>query len=86
MRIGEARAAEIGHWIGLAPDDVVEHPEPKVLQNRADAEDVVIGPDHPHGPVGLQQPPGRRHPGASEFVVMGEAVELVPIIIDRIDL
>jgi len=47
MRIGEAPAAEIRHRIDLAPDHVIEEPEAKILEQRADAEDVVIGADHP---------------------------------------
>ena len=86
MRIGKARAAEIGHGIGLAPYDVVQHPEAQILQHGADPEYIVIGADDPHGAVGLEQASGRAHPGAGEFIVMGKAVELVPVVIHRIDL
>src|SRR3546814_5431671 len=54
MRVGEARALEIGHRIGLAPDDVVQDPESLVLQLRADTKDVVVAADHPQRTVILQ--------------------------------
>ena len=60
VRIGEAAAAEIRHRIGLAPDHVIEDPEPEVLHDGADAEDVVVGADHPDGAGGLQARGGRR--------------------------
>ena len=47
VRVGEAAAAEIRHRVDLAPHHVVEDPEAEILQDRADAEDVVIGADHP---------------------------------------
>src|SRR6202795_5289638 len=37
VRVSETAAAEIGHRIGLAPDDVVQNPEAQVLQDRAAA-------------------------------------------------
>ena len=86
MRIGEARAAEIRHRVRLAPDDVVEHPEIEILERRADAENVVVAADHPERAIGLQHPPRRLQPGAREDVVMGKALELVPVVVDRIDL
>ena len=49
MRVGEARALEVRHGVGLAPDHVVQDPEAQVLQRRADAEDVVVAADHPEG-------------------------------------
>ena len=44
MRIGEAAAAEIRHRVRFAPDDVIEDPEVEVLEDGADAEDVVVEP------------------------------------------
>src|SRR5258708_32768150 len=60
--ISEAAAAEIRHWIGLAPDDVVENPEAQILHNRADAENIVVGTDHPPRRRPLQYPPARPQP------------------------
>jgi len=85
MRIGEARAAEIGHRVRLAPDDVVHDPEAEILHRRADAEDVVIGADDPDRAGVLQHAPRRRHPVAREFVIDLEAGELVPVVIDGVD-
>ena len=86
MRIGEAAAPEIRHRIGLAPDHVIQNPEAQILQRRADAENIVIGADHPDRAGVLQHPPRRRQPFAGEAVIIGEAVELVPMIVDRIHL
>ena len=83
--VGEAPAAEVRHRIGFAPDDVVEDPEAEVLQDRADAEDVVIGADDDDRRVALHHPPRRAEPGAGERVIGGEVGELVPIVVDRVD-
>jgi uncharacterized membrane-anchored protein len=66
VRVGEAAAAEVRHRVGLAPDHVVEDPEAEILQRRADAEDVVIGADHPDRAVGLQHAALGEQPGAGE--------------------
>src|SRR3546814_10279117 len=47
MCIGEPSAAEIRHRVGLAPDDVVQHPEAQILEGGAEAKDVVIGAADP---------------------------------------
>ena len=83
--VGETAAAEIRHRVGFAPDDVVEDPEAEILQDRADAEDVVVGADDHDGGVGLHQPPGGAEPGAREGVIFGEIGELVPIVVDGVD-
>ena len=83
--VGEAAAAEIRHRIGFAPDDVVEDPEAEILENGADAEDVVIGADDDDGRGGLHHPPDGGEPGARERVIFGEIGELVPGVVDRVD-
>jgi len=85
MRVGEAASAEVRHRVGLAPNDVVQHPETKFLQDCADAEDVVIAADHPDGAVLAQQPAALGQPFAGEGVVGGEVVEAVPVVVDAID-
>lgn len=45
----ETAALEVRHRVDFAPDDIVEDPEVQILQHGADAEDVVIGADHPDG-------------------------------------
>ncbi len=84
--IAEARALEVRHRVRLAPDDVVHHPEAHVLHGDAEAEDVVIGADDPDGAIVLQHAPAFLHPGAGELVVGFETGELVPLVIDRVDL
>src|SRR3546814_8753179 len=66
MRVGEARALEIGHRIGLAPYDVVQDPESLVLQLRADTKDVVVAADHPQRTVILQDAARRLQPFGGE--------------------
>ena len=85
MRVCEAAAAEVRHRIGLAPNDVVQDPVAEVLQDRAHAIDVVIAADDPERAVGFQQTPRPREPVVREAVVVGEARELVPGIVDAID-
>jgi hypothetical protein len=86
MGILEATAAEVRHRIGLAPDDIVEDPEAEILHLSADAEDVVIGADHPDGAVRLQNAARREQPCAGEGIVSLETLELVPMVIDRVNL
>ena len=83
--IGEPPAAEIRHRIGLAPDDVVENPEAEILQDRADAENIVIGADDEDRRLRLHRAPRGREPVAGEAVVIGERGEFVPVVVDRVD-
>ena len=85
MRIGEAAAAEIRHRVGFAPDNVVEDPKPQILEHRADAENIVVGADHPQRGGRLHHAAAGHEPGAGEIVIGGEARELVPIVVDGID-
>ncbi len=85
VRVGEAAAAEIGHRVGLAPHDVVEDPEAQILQDRSDPENIVVGADDPERGVGLHHAARGQQPGAGEMVVIGEAGELVPVVVDGID-
>ena len=85
VRVGEATAAEVRHRVGLAPHDVVEEPEVEILQGRADPEDVVVGADHPQRRVLFHDAAHAREPGAGEAVVIGEARELVPVVVDGVD-
>ena len=80
------RPRKFGIGFDLAPHHVVEDPEAEILQDRADAEDVVIGADHPQRAGGLQHAPAGGQPGAGEFVVGREARELVPVVVDGVDL
>jgi hypothetical protein len=53
MRVGEAAATKVWHRVRLAPDNVVENPEPEVLKDCSDAKDVVVGTDDPQSRVRL---------------------------------
>ena len=55
------------------------------MQDRADAENVVVGTDHPERGRGLHHPPAGEEPGAGEIIVGGKAREFVPVVVDRID-
>ena len=83
MGVGEARALEIRHRIGLAPDDVVQDPETGILQRGADAEDVVIAAYRPDRAIGLQDTPRCRKPFAGKVVIGLQRRKLVPFVIDR---
>ena len=83
--IGEALAAEVRHRIGLAPDDIVEDPEVEILQAGADAEDVVVGADHPERRIGLHHALDGGEPGIGEVVVMTQRGEFIPIVVDGVD-
>jgi hypothetical protein len=85
VRIGEAPPAKIRHRIRLAPHDVVENPEAQVLQDRADAKNVMIRADHPQRRLTLHHAPARDEPSAREVVVGDKARELVPVVVDCID-
>ncbi len=85
MGVGEPLAAEIRHRVRFAPDDVVQHPVADVLHRGADPEDVVIGADHPDRAGVLEDAARGGEPVAGEGVVGLEAVEPVPVVVDRID-
>jgi hypothetical protein len=72
--------------VSWAPDDVVQDPEAQILHDRADAEDVVVGADDPDRAVRLQDAARGEQPGTGEGVIGGEALELVPFVVDRTDL
>ncbi len=85
MGVLEPAALEIGHGVGLAPDDIVEDPEIEVLERGADAEDIVIGTDDPDGAVRLQHAAAGEQPGAGEGIIGLEGGELVPFVVDGIN-
>ena len=84
MGVGEAPAAEIGHRVGFAPNHIVEDPEAEILQDCADAKDVVIGADHPQRAVLAQQPVALGQPVSGECIVGGEIGEPVPLVVDAV--
>ena len=85
MRIGEPPAAKIRHRVRLAPDHIVQDPEAQVLQDGADAKNVVVGADHPKRAVLAEQPPALRQPVAGERVIGGKIVKTVPVVVHAID-
>jgi hypothetical protein len=46
----------------------------------------VIAADHPDRALGLEHSAAFGQPGAGEGVVFGEAAELVPLVVDGVDL
>ncbi len=83
----EAAAAEIRHRVGLAPDDVVEDPEAEVLHasrrrgrccGRSRSTQIV--------PLGFSTRRAASSQARREGVIGGEAVELVPVVVDGVDL
>ena len=86
MRVGEAFATEVGHRIRFAPHSIIEDPEALVLQLCAHAEHVVIATNDPDCAIWLQQATCCGKPVFGEAVVDFEAVELIPIIVDGVDL
>ena len=85
VSIREPDPPEVGHGIGLNPDDIVEDPVAEILKDRADPVDVVIGADDPQGPGGLQDAPAGVQPSAGEGVVLRETAKLVPAVVHRVD-
>ncbi len=45
--VGKSAATEVRHWIGFAPDDIVQHPVIQVLQQGANPIDIVITTNDP---------------------------------------
>ncbi len=82
MGVLETRAFEVWHWIGLAPDDVVQDPEALVLQSRADAEDVMVRTDHPDGAGVGKAATSCGQPSLGKGVIGCEISKLVPVVID----
>ena len=85
VRIREAAAAEIRHRIGFAPDNIVQEPEAEILHDRANAENIMVGADHPERRIRFHHTTGSDQPCAGEGVIIGKTGKLVPVIIHRID-
>jgi hypothetical protein len=85
MRVGKALAAKIRHRVGLAPDNVVKHPEAEVLQRRTHPENIVIAADYPQGAGILEKTLRGAQPGDGEAVIFGKAREPVPFFLDAVD-
>src|SRR5579863_6339087 len=85
MRIGKTPAAKIRHRVRFAPDDIVQNPEPEILQNRADAKNVVVAADDPQPARRTQKAAAFAEPGAGKAVVFSKIGELVPIRFDPVD-
>ena len=69
MRVGEARAFEFRHRVGLEPGNVIQQPIAEILKRRAEPEDVVIGADHPYRAIRLQHALAFGEPRAGELIV-----------------
>ena len=54
MSIGKSASTKIRHWIGLAPDYVIEHPIAQILKNSSNSKNVVITADDPQGTIRLK--------------------------------
>ena len=85
MGIGKAAATEIRHRVGLAPHHIIQHPEIEILNDPAEPVDIVVAADHPERAIRLQDAARLGKPGRRESVIRGEAVELVPVILDAGD-
>ena len=85
VRVGKARAFEVRHRVGLVPHDVVQNPEPQILHDVADAEDVVIRADDPYRAVFFEDAARLAHPCLGVAVVLGNALKAVPFFIDALD-
>ena len=83
--VGKPPAAKVRHRVGLAPHDVVEDPEAEVLQDRADAKDVVVGADDDERRVALHQSTRGAEPAARKSIVFGKVGEFVPVVVDGVD-
>ena len=79
------RPRKFGIGLDLRHTTSLRIQKPEILQDRADAEDVVIRADHPERGRRLHHAPAGDQPGAGEVVIGGKARELVPVVIDGID-
>src|ERR1700724_1038749 len=85
MRVGEAPPAEVRDGIGFAPYDVVENPKSQILEERADAKDVVVGADHPQRGAAFHHAAAGDQPCPGKLVIRRKARESIPFVIDGID-
>ena len=81
MGVLEAGALEVRHRVGFQPDHIILDPEALILEDRANAEDVVIRADHPDGAIIFQNAAAFFQPLMGEQVIGVETVELVPVIV-----
>ena len=80
MGIGKPPATEIRHRVGLAPDNVVEHPEAGILQDCADTINIVVRADHPDCAIGFEHAAGFMQPFFGKPVIGGKGIKFVPVI------
>ena len=59
--------------------------KPRSCRMAPDAVDVVVGADHPQRAAVFEHAPAACQPFAAEGIVLGEAGELVPVVVDRVD-
>ena len=76
---------KLGIAFGLYQVMVFSNQKAEVLQQAADAEDVVVGAADPEGGAPFHQRAQRRKPGVGEFVVGGEIAHFVPLLGGAID-
>ena len=84
MRVGQAFATEIGHWVRFAPNNVIQNPVTLILKLCPHTEHVVIAANHPDRAVRLEHTASSGKPIARKAVIGGKGCELIPMIIHRI--
>ena len=84
--VGQALAAEVWHRVRLTPNNIVENPKALVLQLSTHAEYVMVGTDDPDCAIRLKQALCSSEPCFGKTVVNGETIELVPRIVNSVDL
>src|SRR5688572_8839134 len=85
MRVREAATTELRHRVRFAPDYIVEDPETEILQDIAQAENVVVTADDPDGAVGFEYASCGHEPFAGKFIIGFQALELVPVVVDPVN-
>ncbi len=86
MGVSETNTSKIGHWVAFYPDHVVEDPISQIHQNLPDSENVVVAADDPNGTRIFEHVTTSLEPVVCKAVVLGKIGEMIPLVVDRIDL
>jgi len=82
MGVGEPNASEVGHRVGLDPDNIVQNPEAQILQVITHPVNVVITADHPQRTARFQHAAAGTQPVDRKGVVGLKVLKLIPVILD----
>ena len=69
----------------LNPGNIIQDPKTQVLHPAAHPVNIVISANHPQGTISFKHPAAGSQPLYCKLIVFLKILELIPLIINRID-